>query len=189
MPDQSGHSKEDAEDGGGNVCPAQEGLLAADPRDGRNDDGLCAGELLDGVVYISTASTKPTHICSDAICSLGHDFAVVPCPQLSEGRQCGDPHPHLEVLIFSKVRELCIGWELRLPVGWRKHIGRRRIAGSGDVVLSDTTPCDSLLGKVVRLVCSAICVSSIGSERTWCVHEDYRGVGVCRQLCRANAHH
>jgi hypothetical protein len=50
MPDQSDDSERNAEDGSGDVGPSEERLFTSDPRDGRDDNALCAGELLDRIV-------------------------------------------------------------------------------------------------------------------------------------------
>lgn len=50
MSDRTSQSKEDEQRRGADVAPPEERVLTPDPRDGRDDDRLCAVKALDGVV-------------------------------------------------------------------------------------------------------------------------------------------
>jgi hypothetical protein len=92
-----------------------------------------------------------THVGHNLICSGLHHLVVVPRPKLGERRQSGNPHPDLEMLITSQLRELGVPiWVSRSPVRRRKVVGRASRWFVG-VLLVFVVPRNSLVCKVVRL--------------------------------------
>lgn len=56
VPDSASDSEEHKQTGSTDVGPAEERILATDPRDRGNDDRLGAPETFDGIVYFRTVS-------------------------------------------------------------------------------------------------------------------------------------
>lgn len=80
-----------------------------------------------------------------------HHLLVVPSPKLGESRQSRNPHPDLEMLITSQLREL--GVPIRVscgPVWWRKIVGGVPGWFVG-VFFVFVVPGDSLVSEVIRL--------------------------------------
>lgn len=113
---------------------------------------------------LSKATRKLTHVCDNLICACLHNLVVVPRPELGERRKSRDLHPYLEVLIAGQLGELGVAIGITGGPIWRRQvIGRAswRIVG---VLLVFIVPGDSLVGKVVGLSGSTVCIDCEGQS-------------------------